>query len=1188
VTARPSQTIWGECVSAAWLPVAMLGVGFPQLDESALQLLNSTPCATLIAYEPAVCAADACGISKLYADVAPDYQDLFFARIDCNHSAQLCADRLALAEPGLPSFERGVRGRGGSLAGRSRWATFQTSVGPSDGTARTSAGRIGADPNGAQPFVEYLANGTSWRYHGTLESSSLRSFIHAVYGQPDAKPETKAGVSSSVAALSPTHATLASSNAVEAATAIASSQRACSRSAVRALLRSHRKTSLAFSASEQVHYPRGLGLGEWIFVAHHKSGTTVGKVLADALCEAFSRPVVKYTYRERPVEPEVPNSSLCHFLIKIYSEDLDMWLKRLWRNPHNRLIHFVRDPVEMVSSGYLFHKRGSEIEWTNATTCSRDLCYLPEPYMAGGTKRDAAVGFRAMPASPWLREFGCSKAYHSYYSCLRELPPVAGLRVEARRAYATLRTMLDVDLLARGPRTKTINLQELRSNEFNKTVGDLADYLAAANETVLDSISRSNVVDQAFNTTFSDARVANIQTRPGGDSSNTRSSADVNKAMLKWARVATPAVRELAMRSSWSRNFSSPRLFSPSFRKLGYKHGSRGIVTCTAPSLLNATLLMLSRLGKVGTLLPVEIWHVNELSEVQQKIFTQHFGLGHGVRVHDLTGALARSTLKDEVQELRGFMCKPLSLLATKLDEVLLVDHDARFFIDPSLLFSSSVFMRTGMLLFRDRLRLQIRGRPVKDASRFLRQLIRRRLGSAEFMQAPDMPRLPFPWSPSTELLNSPMATGESNHQIDSSVLLLSKSKAPMVKTALYIMHERHRHELYSNLHGDKETYWLACELIGGLDCGVSEYAAGEMGQLKQAGDRECLYGNLLQFHPDNPSWIVHCNCKPQAAWLYTHVALPQRFSEHVGRMSRARVEAFKRNSSRGMPPPRANLSIAPSPAVAAMAMAAAEKSEQAMELALTAAGRRTTSARATRRGWDSLVASSTGNRFGATSLVVNFDQQLMGKRPRIFMTGPVAPQFCEPSSMEPVEAMIARQPQNERAVRNNPAALCLQHELLCRRRARGANGTRDGDGAVRDGHASKREADRARRRTRTGTGEPAAVTAAQSKALATAAAANVVAAAVGSVPQTVFNPLFLHYLAVGFVFVFGLLGFYVLVRIWCWVERRSRLRLLLSAPSTQQFINTQDEPHVKDLSVRSFEGESIASGPSTLSVACT
>ena len=25
---------------------------------------------------------------------------------------------------------------------------------------------------------------------------------------------------------------------------------------------------------------------------------------------------------------------------------------------------------------------------------------------------------------------------------------------------------------------------------------------------------------------------------------------------------------------------------------------------------------------------------------------------------------------------------------------------------------------------------------------------------------------------------------------------------------------------MYANLHGDKETYWLACELAGGLSCG--------------------------------------------------------------------------------------------------------------------------------------------------------------------------------------------------------------------------------------------------------------------------------------------------------------------------------------------------------------------------------
>ena len=31
---------------------------------------------------------------------------------------------------------------------------------------------------------------------------------------------------------------------------------------------------------------------------------------------------------------------------------------------------------------------------------------------------------------------------------------------------------------------------------------------------------------------------------------------------------------------------------------------------------------------------------------------------------------------------------------------------------------------------------------------------------------------------------------------------------------ALYALHERHRHAYYSRLHGDKETFWLACELL--------------------------------------------------------------------------------------------------------------------------------------------------------------------------------------------------------------------------------------------------------------------------------------------------------------------------------------------------------------------------------------
>ena len=67
-------------------------------------------------------------------------------------------------------------------------------------------------------------------------------------------------------------------------------------------------------------------------------------------------------------------------------------------------------------------------------------------------------------------------------------------------------------------------------------------------------------------------------------------------------------------------------------------------------------------------------------------------------------------------------------------------------------------------------------------------------------------------------------------------MLLLSKSRAPRLSSVLYILHDRLRHELYANLHGDKETFWLACELAGGIACGLSGWAAGEMGRKKRLG----------------------------------------------------------------------------------------------------------------------------------------------------------------------------------------------------------------------------------------------------------------------------------------------------------------------------------------------------------------
>ena len=73
--------------------------------------------------------------------------------------------------------------------------------------------------------------------------------------------------------------------------------------------------------------------------------------------------------------------------------------------------------------------------------------------------------------------------------------------------------------------------------------------------------------------------------------------------------------------------------------------------------------------------------------------------------------------------------------------------------------------------------------RAPQDASRFLRQLVRRRLASPEFLRSVGgqyaRQRLPWPWQPSAELLASPMLSGDSNHATDSSVLLAGKSREP-------------------------------------------------------------------------------------------------------------------------------------------------------------------------------------------------------------------------------------------------------------------------------------------------------------------------------------------------------------------------------------------------------------------------
>ena len=143
---------------------------------------------------------------------------------------------------------------------------------------------------------------------------------------------------------------------------------------------------------------------------------------------------------------------------------------------------------------------------------------------------------------------------------------------------------------------------------------------------------------------------------------------------------------------------NGPTALKPSLEWQGTV-GSAGIVTCTAPKLLDATFDLLKHLRRLGCSLPVEAWHVGELSPSN----TSSLAAYKSVQVRDLRSVISVEVAADpaDLNALRGWMCKPLALIASAFDEVLLMDHDATFLSDPSGLFRTRIFLETGSIPVR-------------------------------------------------------------------------------------------------------------------------------------------------------------------------------------------------------------------------------------------------------------------------------------------------------------------------------------------------------------------------------------------------------------------------------------------------------------------------------------------------------
>eukprot|EP00928_Gymnodinium_smaydae_P091100 TRINITY_DN747_c0_g2_i1.p1 TRINITY_DN747_c0_g2~~TRINITY_DN747_c0_g2_i1.p1 ORF type:complete len:414 (+),score=32.40 TRINITY_DN747_c0_g2_i1:66-1307(+) len=232
--------------------------------------------------------------------------------------------------------------------------------------------------------------------------------------------------------------------------------------------------------------------GDWVFAMHHKAGTAVGELIALQLCTATGRKIYKYTYRETPADC----TRCCHVLVKSYLEDFDTWMARVTSNSNGRFAHLVRNPVEMVISGYVYHWRGSESGWTNSTSCSRDMCSLPASEGEGLDKHEADALFQKMDLAQSLKHIGCS-GYSTYLECVRSSTVKEGLNIETKRAHTTLSTMTEMtDRLRMFDQTISLCGDGFKPESFEGSVKNLVTFLGIPEEQV------SHVVADAYEAVF--------------------------------------------------------------------------------------------------------------------------------------------------------------------------------------------------------------------------------------------------------------------------------------------------------------------------------------------------------------------------------------------------------------------------------------------------------------------------------------------------------------------------------------------------------------------------------------------------------------------------------------------------------------------------------------------------------------
>ncbi|ETV92106.1 hypothetical protein, variant [Aphanomyces invadans] len=240
-------------------------------------------------------------------------------------------------------------------------------------------------------------------------------------------------------------------------------------------------------------------------------------------------------------------------------------------------------------------------------------------------------------------------------------------------------------------------------------------------------------------------------------------------------------------------------------------NSSRGIVICLHDGMVPMALSLVQELRHLGNKDVIHMYHcgADEISALSRATI---LAVDPTVQFIDVcTDMVASGKLReDQVPSFRSYWLKPLALIHSKLNHVMLMDTDVMVFHDPALLWDIQGYRDTGTLFFRDReIIIQM----------FLTDIVEfpdrtKQLALHALVETFDYAKFNLEYNPSSMLLNSLAWKGDAAHEQDSSITLIHKSRASVAMDVLFhlVTVDIHRHTPIFT-HGDKELFWLAYEL---------------------------------------------------------------------------------------------------------------------------------------------------------------------------------------------------------------------------------------------------------------------------------------------------------------------------------------------------------------------------------------